>query len=261
MYQNYFSPKPFIFLLMPFLLCTTISLELKGQLSTVNFERDGVTYSENAVYKFHIEISAQDLDEMVEHFNTNNTDTELSIAGFCFIPVYDVISNNGNAITFETIGFRVVLALWRKEHGLLPRSMQLYSFTTMNDAMALGIPYDAQVVEYLFTTNGLNRMPYSSNDLVINGTREFDVVFLDYSSYSYLAKSRRFYQGGNRTSEGLILERSIQVVDYQDNEGSFQQAAYRSLIFRPFPLPDLLEYDSEVSAAYRYGEHCPPYWK
>ncbi|HMQ47383.1 MAG TPA: hypothetical protein PKA00_08195 [Saprospiraceae bacterium] len=224
------------------------------------FVRDGVTYYEDEIYQFNFTIPFSDLVSLYNGSNIQNNE----IAGFCFIPIRQEVVVSPTEVHFATIGFRVVLTLWDQVSGTVP-SIKFNTFNDMKDAFAASLSNpqgSLRYLEYVFPANGPNRTPFDSLDPLIFNTREFDLVFLDFKTCLHFAREKSFYENNNRgNTDGLIVERSLQRINYLDENGIFQTKVLRSLIFRPNPVPPLQNYDSQAAIAYSYGEHCPPYWK
>ena len=231
-----------------------------------------------------------------------NKVTELKdylVAGFCFIPIMEANYNVGDTkINFYTNGLRIALTLWKGCETNQPREVVLYTFDNIGDALASYKPLGStnQVIDIPFPSSSsskisqvkgfnvtidysnFNTIPVTSgaftssctSELICN-SREFDLVFLDSLSFADLSTSGRYYKGlkrpkdvvTNKTLQGLTVERSFNTLRVKkDTSTSYAHVNYRSLIFRPYPIPELSSnYESETALASNKGHECPPWWR
>lgn len=267
--------KPFAFFFsLAFLFFMAGIQDLQAQLDVV---RDGVTYKEDAVLKFKIEIPHEHFHALMEDFDRKKESgdyKDLEIAGFTFIPAWEMREGTNN---FITTGFRIVLTLWKTViTGDIAQPSEI-TFYTFEDGLDKTFEPN---VKTLIAAGGKkmievirdNPLPERVNLEAVNflkgdspqifETREFDLVFLDKATYLDLATSSRFYSGGTRPDgqRGIIVERALSGIS--DAADPQKMKTHRNLIFRPLPVPTLTVDTVDASAvAYGYGVHCPPVWR
>ena len=185
------------------------------------------------------------------------------VAGLAFISLWhpDKLKMNNDTIPFETVGIRIAVVLWKENDNETPDEVIFATFDRLEDAfvpVTQQLPSSAKTIDII--------VPKSCYDIeglsFFDSTREFDLVFLSYDSYKYLATETSYYVTGQRNEKAITIKRSLISMDgiFINNPGIKN---FRSLYFQPFPVPDLpFRDDNEASTAiFNHGIHCPPYWR
>ncbi|MEM8907578.1 MAG: hypothetical protein AAGD05_07010 [Bacteroidota bacterium] len=227
-----------------------------------NFEN--LTSSET-VRQARIKASGIQLNGLRDQFLTQQSTVkayaDFTIAGFCFIPTVTNPSSGG----YETSALRVYLALYRIGTNNLPE-IKLYS--SANGGQLYNSIDDA--VQDTTTSPFLNFL----NDVSIDGTAgynvindplyvnaiEFELVFLDINTYTYLTTEINADALAIGLDVSLLVERAVVAV-HPAISGATQIQYYRTLLFTPCPEITLPNYTSRGAVAYAYGQHCPPLWE
>lgn len=202
--------------------------------------------------------------QKVEH--STSTKREYEIAGFCFIPKWEINTLDNGQKEFTTIGIRVVTVLWELGENA-PNKMLIAGFDKIADAFDPMEPSDnSPTIELLIPRLATSQYSEEETAQISRSSREFDFVFLEFDRYLELATSNVFYNGNSRTIQGIIMGRSF--INY-DNlgikrtpTGRSEMLIYRSLYFKPYPEPDLPEFPilNRASIAIDDGKRCPPWW-
>lgn len=252
-----------------------------GETKICHERPGGKKYIETEINQFEIKVPFQTLENLVEDFRRSSDANKYEPAGFCFFPLIESQAHTGNPNLndFSTTGLIATLAIWEKSQSLgnvpEPREIGIYSFTangvpqSIEEAGKLTLDVNRLGSSYKYVTlrpsTGARQL-LNPSDTIYEATREFDLVFLDYNSFRDLATSNYFYPNGVRPSdpstgnvqEGIIIERFLSVMDSdQDQDMDY----YRSLIFKPLPLPELGNTTTEAAVAFKIGDFCPPYWR
>lgn len=255
---------------------TTLAIGQGG----LNFERGTTVFVEDSVFQFKIEIPYGVLNRLKVDFESQNTNTNLSVAGFSFLPLMEVsnTTTNPDSIFFFTKGYRAVLTLWESMQNAngtpQPNKVSFYTYTTIPEAVAT---YINTTSNHDFIDFFVDTMPYANgvvvdtakfalSDSIVYDTREFDLVFLDIDEFDMLATDVKYYEDFSRNQHGITLERSFRTLnvknEYSTSSPTYSMVSFRTLIFRPLPTPELLkDYDSETAIAYKTGNECPPWWR
>lgn len=225
---------------------------------------------------------------------------EYELAGFCFIPIWQIgqfptensVSRNNPDSTFFSIGLRITVIFWKKnancETGGLDLVIVAGGFNRIGKALH---PLDSEfsnlvkqgfAIEEFFAESNQENMitPYSTEERerFLGLSEEFDFVFLEYDDYLDLAISDRFYpkaiqrdpptidevpdNSSVRKEFGLVIERSLIKYEVWDaTKNDFVAQDYRSLSFRPYPVPTLPNETTEAAIAIVDPPRCPPYWR
>ncbi|MFK8008456.1 MAG: hypothetical protein AB8H03_19010 [Saprospiraceae bacterium] len=224
---------------------------------------------------------------------------QFNVAGYCFIPIKVQSVSTSGAVHFYTEGFYTILTIWKSSNaeGGIPQPEEALLFFnnttyTVEDGLrelGTGTPSSLDgVITLSENTNsqtaGITTSRYIEAPPVVFNTREFELVFLDMGTFRDLSTNTRFYgtQAETRVSPegesyiqrpggvtGIVIERSFLSLNPITNSTvgnssipRFDFLNYRSLIFKPYPIPDLrADYDAESAFAFSHGYACPPYWR
>ena len=198
------------------------------------------------------------------------------LAGFIFTPVWEYhdSGNSEECRLFHTKGFRVTVTLW-KSRGEKVDEIKIVGFNNNKDALFPAEELRKQagqefmLVEQKNSDVLIDAPTYLSDELsIIRNTEEFGAVFLSILTYLDLATSLDYYDDGRRVDEngkqklGIIIERSVSGLDRKlGANDKFEFTSFRSLSFRPDPIPPLdPAVETRAAIAYEVGKHCPPYW-
>ncbi len=200
---------------------------------------------------------------------------DYEVAGFCFIPIWDIQpqQNEADRASFKTIGLRIVVAFWKKNRDCATGGLDLVyiggGFERVSNAVEPLQPNYERLkniasIELLFSNTSLDIGPgYSREEMeeLHRSSREFDFVFLEYDRFLELATSVRYFPNQSRADNALLIERSLIKYDvWNDEQAQFEVGNFRSLSFRPYPVPDLPDSMTIAAIALEDGKRCPPYW-
>ena len=250
--------------------CTTMGAQGGGCI-----KRGTTEFVEDTVYQFQFEFTYGQYEELLSAYTSDPDFNAYRVAGLGFVPVIDTLSETlvSNATTtlnqvkYATIGLRAVLVLWQGKvvNGQnLPEEIIIFGFGNIEKAFTISAQkFQADDDHFVELTSNLSKR--TVNDALVTNSREFDIVFLDSLEFEYLARSGDFYNLQQRPTlngqphEGIIIERAFGTIRPGTSDVSLTN--YRTLLFKPSPIPALSsEYNSEAAVAFRYGEHCPPFW-
>ena len=251
----------------------------------------------NSIKKLKVVISHQEIknfiNEQCDEWEEGNAakfpcERGFQLAGFTFIPEWEKTQDGLS----ETIGLKMALTLWNPQSN----EIKFYGFDCMSKtSQRLGHSEESNRLLTMHTLffldeaavnrkrpiNIPNRHPisvssYSDIDSpeknvdglkALENSKEFDFVFLSIEKYLELATNPSFYNEGQRSHNGIIIERGISGLEVKEdnsvcNINISDIIIYRTLSFRPNPVPCLSDKAATKAAlAYEQGKHCPPYWK
>jgi hypothetical protein len=247
--------------------------------------RDDVCFAEDNVFQFSAKIPVQLFDNLITRFEaakaSNSTLDAYQIAGFCITPKWVTTSDNPDPCTihFTTKGFRIFLTLWQDRENSppavalfgIPSSFEQGPEYSLMDALSPNfenqkLPADDffEIIDEIVYDDGreitISSFPAGFN--LHQLTREFDLAFLDLNSYEFLANEDNYYASAaipDPLTRKILIERSFLTIADQPVNGE-STLYYRSLICRPFPIPEQLDYASRAAVTFTYPPHCPPYW-
>lgn len=214
------------------------------------------------------------------------------IAGLCFFPIWEEVDSDVATNLFRTVGLRVALALWNE--SLSPSEFIVAGFGDDFTSIRYLLPpvnestMGTAIKEYTISISDnsiqgsnitLQKSFYSTTEEIeiVTPTQEFDFVFLDYEDYIALARSDIWYPKSTPRGDqkGIIIERSISGLEIpiitsselekkktsKQNTTGTKLVNFRSLSFRPDPVPVTRNTITTVAVAYENGKQCPPYWR
>lgn len=175
-------------------------------------------------------------------------------------------NGNGGPGVYQTIGFRVFLTYWVEEAGNQEkRGIRFFGLANPESAFSLG-PLPGSSQYFVLQNSEPDEYDLVKDREELEQIAEFELSFLPYDEYQYLAEGSSFYPPEqlaeiSNASRGLIIERAAVSQSFSLVDGNVDRLyQYRTLSFRPSPQPDWGN-NEESSIAFSYGYYCPPYWQ
>ncbi|HFC00004.1 MAG TPA: hypothetical protein ENJ53_04285 [Phaeodactylibacter sp.] len=281
-FKRFFAALLSTFLLLTYSWGSPVSANGERGLS---FMSNGKRFVEDSIQQFSIEVLYTPLNRLSSGFENvkvqmQNDTTNLNnynVAGYSFVPIKVATQGNEDTMFFYTKGFYAILTLWKNSqvNGVpQPQEVAFFMndkiFTIENGLSFLETNVASQIKGVLNLSSGsadiqnIQTSKYTGSDPIMHNTREFELVFLDMGTFKDLATNTRFYRTGTRPNgtQGIVIERSFNSINPLTSVNTFDFQSFRSLIFKPYPIPNLRsDYDAESAFAFSHGYNCPPYWR